>query len=178
MADSSNIDRLVVEHLPAALRLAVRLTGDRDTAEELVQEALLRVARGWRKFRGDAAFRTWLFRIVINVFRDSLRRRRLSVASLEDEAVDVPDPRGASPPSAAAAQELAERVAAEVSRLPPRQREVMVLLVFEGMTTKQTAALLEITEQNVHATLSVARAHLQKRLAPFLDVPQSYVTEE
>lgn len=178
MADSSNIDRLVVEHLPAALRLAVRLTGDRDTAEELVQEALLRVARGWRAFRGEAAFRTWLFRIVINVFRDSLRRRHLSIASLEDEVVDVPDPRVEAPPAAAAAQELAARVAAEVSRLAPRQREVMVLIVFEGMTTRQTAALLEITEQNVHATLSVARAHLQKRLAPFLDVPQSYVTEE
>ncbi len=69
------LDRLVQMHLNDALQLAVRLSGGPDSAEEIVQEALLRVAKNWKTFRGEAAFRTWLFRIVINVFRDWLKQR-------------------------------------------------------------------------------------------------------
>jgi RNA polymerase sigma-70 factor (ECF subfamily) len=64
VADSSELDRLAQEHMPAALRFAVRLTADREAAEDLVQDALLRVARGWQKFRGDSTFRTWFFRVL------------------------------------------------------------------------------------------------------------------
>ncbi len=80
----------------------------------------------------------------------------------------MPDMRSMTPPAAAAQSELAERVAVEVSRLPPRQREVMVLTAFEGLTVAETAALLEISEQNTYATLSAARTRLRSRLAPYL----------
>ena len=50
-----------------------RLTGDPDRAEEIVGETLVRVSRSWKSFRGEARFRTWLYRIVINVFRDGVR---------------------------------------------------------------------------------------------------------
>src|SRR5687767_6704041 len=72
--DRHTVDRLVVEHLPAALRLAQRLTNDTHSAEDIVQEALCRVLRRWTSYRGDAAFRTWMLQIVVNVERD---RRRL-----------------------------------------------------------------------------------------------------
>ena len=68
--DRSTVDRLVVEHLPVALRFALRLTGSTDTAEDVVQESLCRVLRSWRSYRGDATFRTWLLQIVVNVDRD------------------------------------------------------------------------------------------------------------
>ncbi|MGE0378430.1 MAG: RNA polymerase sigma factor, partial [Planctomycetaceae bacterium] len=68
--DARDLDRLVREHLPAAARFATRLTGGPDLAEDLVLEALLRVARSYRTFRGESTFRTWLFQIIINVFRD------------------------------------------------------------------------------------------------------------
>ncbi|HVU86841.1 MAG TPA: sigma-70 family RNA polymerase sigma factor [Pirellulales bacterium] len=168
MADFAELDRLVLEHLPAALRFATRMTGDRDAAEDLVQDALLRIARSWQTFRGSATFRTWFYRVLINVFRDRLRSNRtFSIASI-DEAEETPDPRSVSPPTAAATNELADRVAAEVSRLPLRQREVMVLTAFEGLSIVETAGLLDITEQNVHATLSAARARLRSRLAAYL----------
>lgn len=168
MADFAELDRLVLEHLPAALRFAMRLTGDRDAAEDLVQDALVRVAQGWQKFRGDSKFQTWFYRILINVFRDRLRGGRIVAIASLDEEEESPDPRSTSPPAAAAANELADRVAEEVSRLPPRQREVMVLTTYEGLSALEAAALLDITEQNVHATLSAARARLRNRLAPYL----------
>ena len=69
-SESNELDRLVTQNLSAALRFATRLTGTLDAAEDVLQEALVRVARSWKSFRKEAEFRTWLFRIVINVFRD------------------------------------------------------------------------------------------------------------
>ena len=69
-----------------ALRMALRLSGDADTAEDLVQETLCRVLRQWRTYRGEASFRSWLLQILVNVDRDRRRRRtHLSIAD-DDEA--------------------------------------------------------------------------------------------
>jgi RNA polymerase sigma-70 factor (ECF subfamily) len=164
----SSFDRLVVEHLPAALALATRLAGEPNAAEEIVQEALVRVVRSWPAFRGEAAFRTWFFRILINVFRDRLRKQTGGELSLDESPVELAATRECEPPQAAMAAELAERVAAEVSRLPPRQREVLVLSVYEGMSTREVARVVGISEGNVHSTLSAARLRLKARLAPYL----------
>jgi RNA polymerase sigma-70 factor (ECF subfamily) len=162
--DSSALDRLVREHLPAALRFAVRLTGDLDAAEEVVQEALLRVARGWQGFRGESQFRTWLFRIVINTFRDRCR-----VQHVADELPnDLLDDRATDPASGLLADELAERIARLVSALPPRQREVLVLSVYEGLATQEVAELLGTTAGNVRTNLHLARQRLRRQLAEYL----------
>ena len=75
-SEPNELDRLVTQNLSAALHFATRLTGSLDAAEDVLQEALVRVARSWKSFRKEAEFRTWLFRIVINVFRDRLASRR------------------------------------------------------------------------------------------------------
>src|SRR5688500_1708191 len=112
--------RLLRQHLPRMARLAVRLCGDVHAAEDLVGEAMLRATRHYRDFRGDSAFGTWLYRIVINAFRDGLRSR--PDAPPPGAFADPPDP-APSPADRLGTAELAERVALLVSRLPPRQRE-------------------------------------------------------
>lgn len=124
----------------------------------------MRVARSWKSFRKEAEFRTWLYRIIINVFRDRLARKQLPNGPLPD---DPPDRRGADPAREAQTSELGELIAARVSALPPRQREVMVLTAFEGLSPKETAELLGMTQANVHSALSVARDRLRKELAPY-----------
>ena len=168
MRKGASLDQLVLDHLPAALRFATRLTGDPHRAEELVQEALLRVVRRFTTFRGDAAFRTWLFRIVINVFRDRVGAARGEDVSLDESRQELTDPAATGPPEAAMAAELAELVAREVSRLPPRQREVLVLITFEGLSADEVAEVVGISGANVYSTLSAARARLKTRLAPYL----------
>lgn len=168
MRNPGSLDRLVLDHLPAALRFATRLTGDPERAEELVQEALLRVVRSWATFRGEAAFRTWFFRIVINVFRDRLRALSTDEIQFDENQTDLIDLTDAGPPQAAMAEELGRLVAKEVSRLPPRQREVLVLIVFEGLSVREVAEVIHISEANVHSTLSAARTRLKTRLAPYL----------
>lgn len=164
---NSSLDRLVVEHLPAALAFATRLTGRPDRAEEIVQEALLRVVRGWKTFRGDAAFRTWFFGIVINVFRDRLATPDVREIPVDEHEVEPSDPSAADPSEAAMAAELDERIAREVSRLPPRQREVLVLTVYEGLSTRDVAETVGISEANVYSNLSAARSRLKARLAGY-----------
>jgi len=153
----------VLEHLVAAQRFAVRLTGDAHAAEDLVQDALLRAHRSWQSFRGESRFTTWLYRIVINCFRDRLARAP-RVAPLT-EADDEPRDPSSDPAHHAQSREFGEIVAAEVSRLPPRQREVLVLSAYEQMSTGEIAAALNITEQNVRTQLHLARGRLRGRLS-------------
>jgi RNA polymerase sigma-70 factor (ECF subfamily) len=166
------LDRLVREHLPAALRFATRLTGCPDDAEELVQDTLVRVAKHWPSFHGGSAFRTWLFRILINVFRDGLehsrRERDRQATANEGHQADPPDSREAAPDRRLLHAELERVIAGCVSSLPPRQREVLVLTVYEGLSATEAAALLQTSEQNIHATLHLARKRLREELAPYL----------
>lgn len=163
-ADKRDLDRLVSSHLPETLRFATRLTGNTDQAEEVVAEALVRVSRSWESFRGEARFGTWLYRIVINVFRDGEAAR----ARTESLDHDPPDPRSPDPASEAWVGELGELVADRVSTLPPRQREVLVLIAYERLSPTEVARVLGISEANVHATLHVARGRLRTQLGPLL----------
>jgi RNA polymerase sigma-70 factor (ECF subfamily) len=161
------LDRLVLDHLGAALLFATRLTGDRDAAEDIVQEALLRAVRRLATFRGEAQFRTWLFQIIVNVFRDRLRASQAACVSIEQHAEDLRSTSMAGPAEAAIQAELEAIVGREVSRLPPRQREVLVLSAYEQFSTRQIAAVVGISEANVYSTLSAARWRLKTRLAPY-----------
>ncbi len=160
----STFDRQLKEHLPRAMRFAVRLTGDIDVAEEVVQEAMVRAARSWKTYRGEASFRSWLYRIVVNTFRDRLARGT-STRELAEEPIDA---KGREPSELAMARELGELVAVEVSALPPRQREVMVLSAFEAMEAREIAAVLRVSEESVYSNLHLARNRLRQRLARYL----------
>ncbi len=164
--DRDRLNRLVSEHVPAALRFAVRLAGRVEPAEEIVQEALCRAARGFESFGGRCEFRTWFFRIVVNAFRDWLAANRHDrCADLPEELVDR---RALDPAEAAAAGELGAMIARRISALPPRQREVLVLVVYEQMSVAEVAQMLGVSPTNVHVNLHHARSRLRAELAPYL----------
>ena len=165
MVDRETFDRLMLDHLSAALRFAIRLLGDPHEAEDLVQEAMLRAARNWKSFRGASSFRTWLFQILINAFRDRLRGKRARSEVMDDDVCDV---RSIDPLIATQGAEMAEIVAKLVSSLPARQREVLVLVVYEQMSSSDVAKMLEMTEQNVRTNLHFARQRLKAQLGPYM----------
>jgi RNA polymerase sigma-70 factor (ECF subfamily) len=161
--DRQTFDRLMLDLLPAAQRFAIRLTGDPESADDVLQEALVRASGRWRSFRGESSFRTWLFRIAVNVWRDTIRRARTSFLP-DEEPIDP----SASPQGIAAANEMGRIVARQVSSLPPRQREVLILVAYEGMTPSEAGCVLGITEQNARVNLHLARTRLKQVLAPYL----------
>ncbi len=156
-----NLDDLIRGHIPAALQFAVRLTGHRQDAEDVVQEALLRAAKSYDSFRHASSFRTWLARIIINVHRTRSSQRRKTTPLDEGGFVS-------QQPSAeqhAEAHETNALLLQLVDELPERQREVLVLLTWENHSVAEASEVLGITPQNVYASLSAARTQLKKRLA-------------
>jgi RNA polymerase sigma-70 factor (ECF subfamily) len=157
--DRNLVDRLVVEHLPAVFGFAQRLTGDSHSAEEVTQETLCRVLKRWRSFRGDAAFKTWMMQIVVNVDRDRRRRKSPEQLSTDTAACGL-----ASPAEDAMITETSDAIRAAIDRLPDRQREVAVLSLGEGMAASEVAAVLGISEANVHSTLHLARKRIAQAI--------------
>ncbi len=157
--DRSEVDRLVVEHLPTALRFAQRLTGNADLAEDLVQESLCRVLRHWRSYRADASFATWLLQIVVNADRD--RRRRRVTRPLLSDSVSAPL---SHPADALVADEQRARLRATIDALPDRQREIALLCLDKGLSAQQAAEVLGTTVANVYANIHLVRKRLASAL--------------
>jgi len=141
---------------------ALRIVGDRHEAEDVAQEAYLRVFRGLAGFRGEAQFETWLYRIVANAAITYLRRKgRFGDLTLdrEDGSVEVPAPVRVAE-EAADREELSEALAS----LPVSLRAVVVLKDVYGLPHKEIAELLGTTEGAVKVRLHRARRRLKDRL--------------
>lgn len=160
MSNPTDWDELFRQQIPDALRLAIRLTGNLHDAEDILQESLLRAARFRSSFRGECPIRMWIGRIVVNVFRTWIARQRTS-----ESLIDDPPEKSRPEDCLIADAERNELVARYVSRLPPRQREVLVFCVYENLTAAQVAELLGLSEQNVYSSLSAAKRQLRESLS-------------
>lgn len=171
MLSEAELQATVRESLPRLLRLARRLTGDEELAEEAVQDALLRIARSWRLFRGQSSFETWMTTIVIRCVRDLIKQRTKEKSKFHDGCVDTDPIDGREPPPAHAAAwaEMQRALRRSAAELPERQREVFALVVWEQMTADEVAVLLKIDRQTVYANLHAARARLRIQLRDYLD---------
>jgi RNA polymerase sigma-70 factor (ECF subfamily) len=153
---------LVARKLPRLLALATRLLGDRMEAEDVAQEAFIRIwkqAPRWKD--GEARFDTWLHRVALNLCYDRLRGRR---EEPHDEMPDEPDPQ----PRADARLETLERdarVRAALEALPARQREALVLQYYQELSNIEAAGLMGITVDALESLLSRARRNLRAQLA-------------
>lgn len=156
---------LLGRHLDRAGKIARRVVGSRAEAEDMVQEAFLRVwqkAAGWKpESAGGAKFTTWFYRVLMNLCID--RTRRVRPGPLE-AAGDPPDERPDGF-DAVAANETAARVKAAVDGLPERQRAALALCHYEGMSNIEAAAVLDLTVGAVESLLVRARRNLRAALA-------------
>lgn len=133
---------LVRRHLGAVGRFLYSSGAGRSDVEDLVQETFFRAFRKVDGWRGDAAFRSWLFTIAGNLLRDDFRKRKgRQVISIEDR--DLPD--RADPEADLVASEAAERVREGLTKLPRLQREVFLLRSQEGREYEDIAAALGTT---------------------------------
>ena len=142
---------LTLRLVPRMLGYAARLLGDRAEAEDVAQEAMLRlwrIAPNWRQ--DEATVTTWLYRVVTNLCTDRLRMRQRRRLSALDDAPDVED----GTPGAEAAMIEADRMVAlnaALAHLPDRQREAVVLRHIEGLTNPEIAAVLDIGVEAVES---------------------------
>jgi RNA polymerase sigma-70 factor (ECF subfamily) len=162
--DRQTFDRLMLSHLSAAERFATRLTGDPANAEDILHDAIIKAANAVERFRGESSFKTWLFQIIVNVFRDRFKGQ----PDTRPPSEELPDPSAIDPADSSERQELGRIVVQHVSSLPQRQREVLVLIVYEQMPPGEVGKMLSMTEQNVRTTLFHARQQMKQKLAKYL----------
>ncbi len=165
--DAAATRLLVAAKLPRILGLAMRLLHDRAAADDVAQEAFVRVWRVAGRWQpGTARFDTWLHTVVLNLCRDRLRRRRaVSGDMVSGDAVpDMADPA----PDAEASLLDAEHdrtVAAAIARLPERQREAILLVHYQDLSGAQAAAVLDVSIEALESLLARGRRTLRARLS-------------
>ena len=166
--DRGAFDELVKATYAQTYTLALRLTHNEEDARDVVQEAYLRAYKGLKKYRGDAQFTTWLYRITANCAATHLGKgNKHRHEDLEDAASTLYDDRPESDPSVSAdASILRDRVNAALSHLPPRLRAVVVLRDVYDLPHEEIAQELGITEAAAKVRLHRARKQLRERLFP------------
>lgn len=167
--DHQALEPLVRATYPDAFGLALRLVGDEHDAHDTVQEAYTRVLRGIRRFRGDAAFTTWLHRITANCAADLLaRRRRVDSQPLDQvdaEGGALVDPRAEHDPEGRSCLgDDRRRLVAALARLPERLRLAVVLHDVYDLSHEAMAAELGISVAAARVRLHRGRRRLRDEL--------------
>lgn len=160
---------LVERHQDRLVGLCQRLLLDRQAALDAAQEVFLKAFHKASSVRPRGQYFTWLYRVATNHCLNVLRRRKivrfLPFVDSQDEGAGVPwEPvdRGPNPEEMLAARRRWQRTAAAIRRLPESQRAVLVLAKFEGLSYREIAETLEITEGAVESRLFRAMRNLQR----------------
>lgn len=165
--DGAAFEELVRRTSADTFTLARRLVSDDDDARDVVQEAYLRAYRSIGRFRGDAQFTTWLYRITANCASTHLGRRRRHRHDELDEEVDVPDTKPDHDPQVAAdGALLRQRLEVAIAELPPRLRAVVVLRDIYDLSHAEIAEQLGISESAAKVRLHRARRRLRVQVFP------------
>jgi len=169
---------MVERYSGTVYNLALRLMRNNPMeAEDVLQETFISAFRALDRFEGRSQLSTWLYRIAYNAALMRLRKRELPTVSIdepiENEEGD-PMPRqlvdwGAGPDQVLLNGELRKALDAAVAALPETLRSVFVLRDIEGLSTADTAAVLDLTETNVKVRLHRARLALRERLSAYFD---------
>lgn len=175
--DSSSFDRLVEAHYATVYSTAYRMLGDSSSASDATQTAFLRAFEALDSFRGASAFGTWLYRIVMNVCLDELRKRRNQPVSLvaeeeeEDslEERDIPD-EAEEPAGLVEQRERQAIVQAAIGQLPEDYRAIIVLYDIRGLSYQEISEVLEVPLGTVKSRLNRARHALRELMAPHLEL--------
>jgi RNA polymerase sigma-70 factor (ECF subfamily) len=159
-----------IPHLDTLYRVALRLTGDRASAEDLVQETMLRALRAWSSFRPGSNARAWLVTILRNQFINGWRSRKRAPMGVDVESIPEPaDPGDPDPEGRFFSELVDDEVMHAVDGLPDDFREVLVLSDMEGLPYADIATTLGIPVGTVKSRLFRARRILQGQLRTYAE---------
>lgn len=160
---SQPLRQALAESAEPLRRFLWRLSGDEETARDLAQETMVKALVGFRKYRGEAAFRTWLFAIAANLYRDSRRRRRPVILE------DGPDLHDAGAEAGLMEKRLdAQRAWSLMLSLPAPKRKALVLRLEFGHSYEEIARILACpvgtVRSRIHSGLEELRTAMGEKL--------------
>ncbi len=144
---------------------AYRLTGNEPDARDLTQEAFIRVFRAWRSFQPGTSFLSWIYRIVTNLHRDELRKRKgVFLQELPDDNMphELPKDAAHDPIGALHDRQLSTAVEGALRQLTPDQRSVVLLADIEERSYQEIADIMACSIGTVRSRLHRARLQLRK----------------
>ncbi len=169
-------EQLMGKYTTKAYQIAYGILGQKEDAEEVTQDAFVRIYRALPKFRGDSEFSTWMYRIVVNQARNKYRwnKRRGSQVNVsmhrdrsgddqKDLFIDLPD-KHKTPDEEIAFKEWEGEIAREVTKLPPVNREALILRNVKNLSYEQISQLLDCKVGTVKSRIARAREELRRRL--------------
>ena len=151
-------------HAPRVYRLVYRLCGEEELARDFTQDTFVRAFDQLTRFRGEAAFSTWLHRIAVTTTSNAMRKVKRQ--RLRETAIDGIPELAAPPP---ADDDLRARLTAAIDALPEIYRTTLVMHDIEGFTHPEIASALGVPEGTCKSRLFQARAQLRKVLAPLAE---------
>jgi RNA polymerase sigma-70 factor (ECF subfamily) len=161
------LEKAIEQYGKATYNFAYRLTGNEADARDLTQEAFIRVYRAWRSFQPGTSFLSWIYRIVTNLYRDELRRRK---GRFQEELPEdnVPQefqgqrPLAVTPIDDFVESQLGEPLSRALASLSPEQRQVVILADIEEYSYQEIAEIMGCSIGTVRSRLHRARALLRR----------------
>jgi RNA polymerase sigma-70 factor (ECF subfamily) len=164
LAGDSAAERALYDaHVDRVYRLAYRLAGDADLAQDFTQETFVRAFGKLREFQGRSAFATWLHAITVSVSLNALRK----VKKLREREVAIDDAPSLYSNRREAEPDLKQRLKTAIAALPEHYRAVFVMYDMEGFTHEEIGTALGVPVGTSKARLSRAREKLREQLADF-----------
>lgn len=156
MEQQAFLERAIEQYGKATYNFAYRLTGNDADASDLTQEAFIRVFRAWQSFKPGTSFLSWIYRIVTNLYRDELRRRksRFYQEEIPESAV--------APIDEYVEAHLSEPVSKALADLTPEQRKIVLLADVEGCSYQEIGQIVGCSVGTVRSRLHRARGQLRK----------------
>ena len=178
--DDEAFSELVARYQGKVFSIALGMTKNREDAMDITQDAFVKVHRYLDNFQGNSSFYTWLYRIVVNLCIDHIRRegRRantdfdetINYSTEAQEGVEVlPRRQDSSPAKMLGRKELAARIQDAVNELPEYHRAVIIMREIEGLSYTEMAKMMKVSKGTIMSRLHHARQKLKKALEPYLD---------
>ena len=160
-----------------AFAVAMGVVKNQQDALDIIQEAFIKVHKHIGSFHGNSSFYTWLYRIVMNLAIDHVRRKR-KLTDFDDtvrkddvagDGTNLPRVEGENPSKTTVRKELSGRIEAALATLPEYHRAVIILREVEGMSYEEMAKVLKVPKGTIMSRLFHARRKMQEQLAPYLE---------
>jgi len=162
--DEKAFEQIFRRYQKRVYNVAYRMTGNRETAEDMTQEVFLRLFQKIHKFKGKSSFSTWLYRLTVNLCLDHLRKRNAhpteSLEDIDEKALIYEK----TPEDDVILRERREAIQRIIGSLPGKMRAIIILREIEGLSYKEIAEAMSCSMGRVKSLLHEARMELKRRM--------------
>ncbi len=165
--DGTALEELLFAYEKRVYNIALRYMGSEADAYDMAQEALIKIYKRIKAFKGDSSFSSWVYRISVNTCLDGIRRRKKNVVSLEstiEAGASYSDEQNDTPEESAVRKELQGRVQQAINTLSADHKSVIILRDINGLSYEEVAALLSVSVGTVKSRINRARQKLKEIL--------------